>query len=194
MSISEKIRELAHAGGSTADIARQLGVRYQHAYNVLKQDRARPPTLRALDSSHLPDLTDALVLVSCVSQKNAEPAPARLLYKSNWFVKVRSLVEKQNAEWFILSALYGVVAPDDCIAPYEKTLNAAHVAERRIWSENAYRQLAPHLIFNQRIVIFAGQRYRQFLVPALRRDGYQVDVPMARLRIGEQLAWLAAQS
>jgi hypothetical protein len=88
----------------------------------------------------------ALVLVSCVSQKLSEPAPARLLYRSEWFIKVRTLVESQKADWLILSALYGVVAPDTNIAPYEKTLNSAGVAERRAWAENVYRQLAPSLI------------------------------------------------
>ena len=81
------------------------------------------------------DLTDALVLVSCVSQKLSEPAPARLLYQSEWFTKVRSLVETQKADWLILSALYGVLAPDTRIAPYEKTLNSAGVVERRAWAE-----------------------------------------------------------
>jgi hypothetical protein len=41
MSVSEKIRELARDGVYTADIARQLGIRYQYAYNVLKADAAR---------------------------------------------------------------------------------------------------------------------------------------------------------
>ena len=86
------------------------------------------------------------------------------------------------------------VAPDTCISPYEKTLNSAGVAERRAWAENARRQLAPSLIGRRRVVIFAGQRYREFLVPALLSDGYEVDVPMANLGIGEQLAWLAARS
>jgi uncharacterized protein DUF6884 len=140
------------------------------------------------------DLKDALVLVSCVSQKLSEPAPARLLYRSEWFVKVRTLVETQKADWLILSALYGVVAPDACIAPYEKILNSAGVAERRAWAENVLRQLAPSLIGRRRVVIFAGQRYREFLVPALLSNGYEVDVPMENLRIGEQLAWLAARS
>jgi hypothetical protein len=36
MSVSEKIRELAREGLSTAEIARRLGIRYQHAYGVLK--------------------------------------------------------------------------------------------------------------------------------------------------------------
>jgi hypothetical protein len=194
MSISENVRELARDGVSTADIARQLGIRYQQAYSVLKKDGARTSALSAALNTHVSDFAGALVLVSCVSQKVLEPAPARLLYRSDWFVKVRSLVEKQSADWFILSALYGVVAPDDRIAPYEKTLNGAHIAERRAWSENAYRQLTPYLTNRRRIVMFAGQRYREFLMPALRRAGHEVDVPMANLRIGEQLAWLAAQS
>lgn len=36
MSIAENIRQLSKAGLSTAEIARQLGIRYQHAYNVLR--------------------------------------------------------------------------------------------------------------------------------------------------------------
>jgi hypothetical protein len=42
MSVSENIRALAREGLSTAEIARRLGIRYQHAYNVLKAGRALP--------------------------------------------------------------------------------------------------------------------------------------------------------
>ena len=42
MSVSENIRALAREGLATAEIARQLGIRYQHAYNVLKADGALP--------------------------------------------------------------------------------------------------------------------------------------------------------
>ena len=194
MSVSEKIRGLARDGLSTTEIARQLGIRYQHAYNVLKANSASVATSKAVQREQSLDLVGALVLVSCVSQKLSEPAPARLLYRSEWFTKVRALIETRKADWFILSALYGLVAPDSRIAPYEKTLNTAGVAERRAWAENVRQQISPHLIGRRRIVIFAGQRYREFLVPALMRDGYEVDVPMANLRIGEQLAWLAARS
>ncbi|MGJ0452355.1 MAG: DUF6884 domain-containing protein [Methylocystis sp.] len=194
MSVSESIRALAREGLAVAEIARRLGIRYQHAYNVLKTQSAPAVTAKAVQGKASLDLVDALVLVSCVSQKLSEPAPARLLYRSEWFTKVRTLVETQKADWLILSALYGIIAPDTCIAPYEKTLNTAGVAERRAWAENVRRHLAPHLIERRRVVIFAGQRYREFLVPALLSDGYEVDVPMANLRIGEQLAWLVARS
>ena len=42
------------------------------------------------------------------------------------------------------------------------------MAERRAWAENVRRQLAPSLIGRRRVVMFAGQRYREFLAPAER--------------------------
>lgn len=68
VSVSENIRALAREGLKVAEIARRLGIRYQHAYNVLKQSPA-PSSAAARDSQGKVslDLTDALVLVSCVS-------------------------------------------------------------------------------------------------------------------------------
>ena len=45
MSVSEDIRALAREGLATAEIARRLGIRYQHAYNVLKAGEAIPTPL-----------------------------------------------------------------------------------------------------------------------------------------------------
>jgi hypothetical protein len=53
----------------------------------------------------------ALVLVSCVSKELSE-----------WFTKVRALLESQKADWFIPSAPYGLAAPDTGIARSEKAL------------------------------------------------------------------------
>ena len=132
----------------------------------------------------------ALCLVSCVSRKQPHRAPARDLYISDWFAKVRELVEAQGWPWFILSAEHGLVRPDDEIAPYEKTLNTMRVVQRRVWASDVMQALACHLGGVQTVVVFAGQRYREFLVPEMRKRGVQVEVPMERLKIGEQLAWL----
>lgn len=42
MSVSDNIRALAREGLATAEIARRLGIRYQHAYNVLKAGGTLP--------------------------------------------------------------------------------------------------------------------------------------------------------
>jgi hypothetical protein len=137
------------------------------------------------------DLTNAIVLVSCVSTKLDHPAPARSLYTSALFCKARDLVEASGARWFVLSSLYGLVAPDTEIAPYDYTLNSLGVVERRKWADKVLAKLIPKIADERRVVMFAGQRYREFLVDPLRRRGIAVDVPMEHLRQGEQLAWLS---
>jgi hypothetical protein len=53
-----------------------------------------------------------IYLVSCVSQKRKQACPARELYVSDWFLKARHYTETSGCGWFILSAEYGLVAPD----------------------------------------------------------------------------------
>lgn len=102
-------------------------------------------------------------------------------------MKARSYVEATGWPWYILSAEYGLLDPDTVVRPYEKTLNTMPVAERKTWAERVLQSLGPKLEGIDRVVILAGQRYRDFLVPALRARDIQVDVPMEGLRIGEQL-------
>jgi uncharacterized protein DUF6884 len=137
------------------------------------------------------DLTDALVLVACVKSKLPYPAVARDLYTSAWFRKTRDLVEASSARWFVLSALYGLVTPETKIAPYDHTLNNLPAATRRDWAEKVMAQLAPGIAEHKRIVMFAGQRYREFLVGPLERCGKIIEVPMEHMARGEQLGWLS---
>lgn len=148
------------------------------------------PIARAKVSAAMLDLRDAVVLVSCVKSKLPHVASARMLYRSDWFTKVRGIVEAQNARWFVLSALYGLVPADKVIAPYEHTLNTEGVAARRAWADGVYRALLPELKGHHRVVFFAGLRYREFLVEPLGKAGWQVEIPMEGLVRGDQLSWL----
>src|SRR5258708_6886513 len=93
-------------------------------------------------------------LVSCVGKKGAIATRARDLYTSDWFSKARAYVEVSRAPWFILSAEYGLLAPDEVIAPYEKTLNRMGVAERRGWAERVMVQMDNELPICEQIVLF----------------------------------------
>ncbi len=137
------------------------------------------------------DLTNSLVLVSCVKSKLPYAAPARDLYTSALFTKARSLVETSGARWYVLSSLYGLVEPDAKIDTYDFTLNTLGVAERRSWAMGVLPKLLPEAAKYKRVVIFAGERYREYLIGPLERQGLSVIVPMRGLRFGEQLAWLS---
>ena len=95
---------------------------------------------------------------------------------------------------YILSAKYGLVSPDQVIAPYEQTLNTMPVAERRAWADRVAVQLDAASPDLAQVVFLAGKRYREFLAQYLVRRGVIVSVPMEGLLFGEQLSWLDRHS
>lgn len=137
-------------------------------------------------------MTKRVALVSCVKSKLPRSAPAAELYISPLFKGLRAYAEKMADDWFILSAEHGLLAPDQVIDPYEKTLNTAGVAERRRWAERVQEQLRERLLPGCDVVILAGQRYREHLVPFLSERGHNVTIPLEGLQMGQQLQWLNA--
>ncbi len=135
-------------------------------------------------------MAQKIALVACVGQKALTSQPAHLLYTSAWFQKAAAYAQQIADRWFILSAQYGLVAPEQVIAPYEQTLNRMAASRRRAWAERVLAGLQQEVRPGDEIVILAGQRYREYLVAPLQALGCEVRVPMAGLRIGEQLRWL----
>lgn len=154
--------------------------------------RNRPSETKSRRSTEKLDLANALVLVSCVKSKLSHAAPARDLYTSHWFTLTRNLVETAGVQWFVLSALHGLVDPKKIVAPYELSLRTLGVSERRLWAARVLDKLLPVARQHPRVVIFAGQRYREFLVEPLRQAGPDVVVPLQDLTLGKQLSWLTA--
>lgn len=130
-----------------------------------------------------------VVLVSCASKKQNHPAKAENLYISDLFRKSLLYARQLHpTSIFILSAKYGLIGPDEAIAPYDVTLNKMSVAEIEAWSDGVFRQLEANAdVERDHFVFLAGDKYRRLLVPRLR----SVEVPMAGLPIGKQLSWLS---
>ena len=133
-----------------------------------------------------------VALVACVGEKLDHAAPARDLYVSQWFRKARRYAEQFADQWYILSALYGLIAPNEERAPYNATLNEMKVFDRLAWAERVWPQIRAAMPEPQRdrIVFLAGKHYRYHLAERLLVLGYEVEVPMEGLGIGEQLAWM----
>jgi len=132
-------------------------------------------------------------LISCVSRKRTHASEAQDLYDSPLFTKARQYVEKRCGTWYILSAKYGLVGPRQVIDPYEETLNTKSRAEREQWAQRVWADLFPHLHSGDHVVVLAGERYREYLVPRMIQHGCLVEVPMEGLGIGRQLQWLSKQ-
>ncbi|HEV7353611.1 MAG TPA: GIY-YIG nuclease family protein [Brevundimonas sp.] len=67
MTKSEQIRALAKQGLSTTEIARRMGVRYQHAYNVLRQAGVSAPAKGRSSTPVLPRAKPSLTVETLVA-------------------------------------------------------------------------------------------------------------------------------
>ncbi len=105
-----------------------------------------------------------ICLVPCASRKCSSRALARDLYESALFRKMRAVVEELGTPWFILSAKHGLVQPDQPVDPYDLTLKDMRVSERRLWAERVIGQMERVLPPADRVVVFAGKTYREFLM------------------------------
>ena len=135
-------------------------------------------------------MVSRIALVSCVKTKANRACPAGDLYTSAWFTKAKSLIERSGLDWFILSAEHGLVDPRMVIAPYEKTLNKMGIAHRKSWAARVTAQMSDVLPEAHEVVILAGDRYRENLMPYLRNRFSKVTIPMEGLTSGRQLNWL----
>jgi cytoplasmic iron level regulating protein YaaA (DUF328/UPF0246 family) len=131
------------------------------------------------------------VLISCVKKKQTQKAKARDLYISTWFKTAYKYALSLRPEGiFILSAMHGLLDPEQEIEPYEKTLIRMPDLEVRAWAEKVLEGLAKRAnLSSDHFVVLASQRYRKYLLPSLK----SAETPMEGLGIGKQLQWLKKQ-
>ncbi len=80
--------------------------------------RGHEPWSAGAGSTYARSDVDAM-LVGCVATKAPAPAPAKDLYRSQLFTRRRAYAEASGKPWFILSALHGLVQPDEVTEPYD---------------------------------------------------------------------------
>jgi hypothetical protein len=146
-----------------------------------------------------------VVLIGCCGSKLDHAAPARELYTSTLFKKARAYAEALGGEWAILSALHGLVMPDQVLEPYDCTFKdvrarssspSAAVEEWGRKTQAALRARWP----GARFVFLGGRDYAACLrgYGSTVVSGRTIDrlnpldaaEPLAGLGIGERLAWL----
>lgn len=139
-------------------------------------------------------MTAPLYLIACSAAKAPFPCPARELYRGDLFRKSVDYAEWKGSPWVVLSALHGVLLPDQIVAPYDTTMSDLGKQERAAWASRVNDALAA--LGHSDLVALAGQSYRQPLLehPRFRHcfpKGLQA--PMQGLGIGLQKAWLARE-
>jgi len=138
------------------------------------------------------DRTKRVGLVGCVRQQGGRRTAAQDLFVSPLFRARRTFVERTCGRWYVLSALHGLVEPDEPVTPYDLKLKSLSQAERRAWSERVLAQLEADLgdLGPFTFEIHAGASYtNEGLVRGLRARGAEVELPAAGLAEAQELAF-----
>ena len=143
---------------------------------------------RKLDHTR-PERGPRVALLSCAKTKRPAPAKARDLYAGPYFEAMRNYAERECDEWWILSALFGVVHPDETLAPYDLALLDLSRQDQRAWAHRVAAQLHALLPPRARVELHAGDAYVRDLAPLLRATGRTVSLPLQGARIGHRLHW-----
>lgn len=149
-----------------------------------------------------------VVLVGCSGSKRDHAAPARELYTSPLFLKARRYAEIKGGPWAILSALHGLVMPDQVLEPYDFTFKHMKSASRspsaamETWGRKVQDALLARWP-DARFALLAGQDYAACLkgYQTVRIGGRVYEYmnppdslePFAGMGIGKRLAWLDGQ-
>ncbi len=136
-------------------------------------------------------------LIGCVKSKQDIPAAAKDLYTAVLFRGRRHFVENSCSRYYIISAKYGLVHPDEIIAPYDVAMAQLPVHERQLWAQHVIRDLELALgdLSSFTFEIHAGYSYRHFgLVEGLVAAGANVEEVAGDLKMGEQLTFYSAPS
>jgi hypothetical protein len=131
-------------------------------------------------------------LVGCVKEKGGRPAAAKDLYRSALFRGRRRFVERTCDEWWILSALHGLVHPEQTLEPYDVTLKVMPAARRRRWAAGVLSAVDDRIGVGPGDVVelHCGAEYRDFgLADGLRERGAVIENPTEGMPIGKQLAY-----
>lgn len=159
----------------------------------IEQDAKRE--IESARTSHIrPDenrMEADIVLVACVKSKRSETAKAKDLYTSTLFRKERNYAESTGLPWYILSAEYGLVDPEQEIAPYERNLGDESLKYRREWGAKVVSDLEQTAgnLSGKVIEIHAGVNYLQPLRSRLQEKGAIISEPLHGLTQGKRLQW-----
>ena len=131
------------------------------------------------------------IFIACIKTKAEQCCAAKEMYKGALFISTYKYAESLNGKIWILSAKYGLLHPNDVIAPYNKTLVGASKMECKKWAYKVYRQMVDKQIdFKEEAVFLCGTNYRKYLITKFKK----ASAPLAHMGIGRQLKFYKENS
>lgn len=133
-----------------------------------------------------------IALVACVKQKKQGRHPAQELFTSAWFVKAKEYIDNVDFDdWYILSAKYHLVSPDDMLEYYSEHLNQYPKEELEAWAQKTAGQIEAKNLSKELLYIIGSEKYRaikSYLPEA------EIIEPLKGMGISQQMSWMHNQA
>lgn len=131
-----------------------------------------------------------IVLVGCSRSKAVGASSAAEIFTGAAFRKARDLAIRSGKPWYVISAKFGLLHPDEVIAPYDVYLPKQSPRYRSAWAQWVVAQLSErHRMQGVVIEAHAGIAYCEPLIGPLAQAGATLTQPLAGLGLGRRLAW-----
>jgi hypothetical protein len=139
-----------------------------------------------------------MVLIGCGKSKASEATAASELYTGCLFRARRRYAEAQGCPWFVISAKYGLLQPNQQVAPYDLRLDELSQVDQAAWALGVAQQLLEHVgdnatLRNIHIEIHASEVYADRLRDVLIAAGFCCSWPTKGLSQGELMAHYSQQ-
>jgi hypothetical protein len=149
--------------------------------------------------SSLPPITppNRVVLIACSKNKLPTTAAARDLYTGQLFRLSLAYAEPRAEHVFVVSAMYGALALDDRVAPYNLTMKNIPRPARQGWAARTLATLFLQTGMPTSLELLVSKAYAAPLRPILAdlvsgtRGFPEPSYPLQGLGIGERKRWLA---
>ena len=118
----------------------------------------------------------SVILIGGGRPQLSEPAAVRDLYASPLFARRRARAEASGVPWFVVSGRWGLLDPDDVLAPYSFSFAEQSVNYKRAWGRFVAEQLYLFSSVGRGDVveIYAGTAYAAALTAPIQYLGAQV--------------------
>lgn len=131
-----------------------------------------------------------IFLIPCCKNKNDKLCMAKDMYKSPMFRMRMRYAEQFDANIYILSAKYGLLAVNQYIEPYNLSLKEFSKDERICWSNKVIEQLKTvSSLEEDKFIILAGNFYMEYILPMIKN--YELPLSFCDERcLGKKMQWL----
>jgi hypothetical protein len=135
------------------------------------------------------------IVIPCCGKKLKIASKAKDMYLSILFKKSKSLAENCGCDWFILSAGYGLVHPEQIIQPYNKVFRLSRKMKKQAeLPEVLTKEQALQIKKNANLILKMYDRRIYLLNSHYRKDLLPGEAPLSGMGLGYQTQYLTNTS